>query len=894
MNKETFHVISNTHWDREWYLCHEKFLVRLVELMDRLVDILEIKPDYRFITDGQFALVEDYINAKPENKSRIKKLVESGQLLVGPWYTQPLENIVGGEALIRNLQKGIKLSEDLGRAMRFSYEIDEFGHTSQLPQILAGFDINGVMAWRGVPKNCKSYFKWIGPDGTKVDFFNSNAGYGEATSLPDCPDDFTEIIDGIEHKRQGLINHVNTIRDLRIAVSDSSNMLWLNGIDHSWAQEDILEIIEKIRVLFPDFNIKQSTPEEYAESVIEDLKFKGISPPEANGELMYTYEPVLESVNAFHPRQKRRHYETEKLLVRQTEPLCAISMLLGAKHPDWALERAWNNVLENHAHDSLGCCSVDEVYEQVMARYGASISLCEQINENSLRYIMSCSDEEPSLWIFNLSESKLYGSVKAEFDIPVGFGGENIKLVTVDGRNVEMAVISSEILGDVRYNPRLGHPVWGKVAHFKAIIDIGDLKAFSAKRFRIIKIEPNNYTKNCNKNYFFKQTNVLENNYLKITINQNGTFDIYDKITNHNYPNQMLLTDDGESGHCYVHIEPENDCRVFNSSGCKASVCSLYDTPLGAAAEITVIMNIPEGISDDRKRRSSHSKDIVIKYILSIEKQSRNVELKITINNTCKNHRLRALFPTYISEAEFSESGQAFDEVKRLIKTPDNDCQFEMPYATHPMQDYCAIKGNTCGLGIAARGIYEYECIDDNTKALALTLLRSIEVIDNDTFETTPSYFMQEGQNLCEINHSLTLIPFGNNKTELMKMVKAALARPLVMTNRATEDSVMPGYIHPDNILGDDFTALSVDNENIEITSFKKAYSTKDIIVRIRNRNDKEEKGNLSIEIPYFKSESIYETNLEEKNLSKVGAGNSISFSIGAKKIKTFKFTINQ
>ena len=76
---------------------------------------------------------------------------------------------------------------------------------------------------------------------------------------------------------------------------------------------------------------------------------------------IYTAEDILESTNALHPRQKLRHYFSEKHLVERFEPLATASWLMGAKYPQWALERAWKYVLENHAHDSLGCCSVDEV-----------------------------------------------------------------------------------------------------------------------------------------------------------------------------------------------------------------------------------------------------------------------------------------------------------------------------------------------------------------------------------------------------------------------------------------------------------------------------------------------------------------------------------------------------
>ena len=108
METYQIHVLSNTHWDREWYMSHEKYLVRLVSLMDRLLDILAKNPTYIFITDGQFSMVDDYLQNRPERAEELRGYVKEGRLRVGPWFTQPLETLVSGEAMIRNLHYGIK------------------------------------------------------------------------------------------------------------------------------------------------------------------------------------------------------------------------------------------------------------------------------------------------------------------------------------------------------------------------------------------------------------------------------------------------------------------------------------------------------------------------------------------------------------------------------------------------------------------------------------------------------------------------------------------------------------------------------------------------------------------------------------------------------------------
>ena len=345
METYQIHVLSNTHWDREWYMPHEKYLVRLVSLMDRLMDILKKNPTYIFITDGQFSMVDDYLQNRPEKAEELRGYVREGRLRVGPWFTQPLETLVSGEAMIRNLHYGIKGSETLGGAMRFSYEVDEFGHASQTPQVLKGFGIDGAIAWRGVPKDCRSAFEWVSPDGTSIVMLNTNDGYGEATALPMCDEDYTDIIDGVEIPRAGLEKRVKSMLNLRVPRSDSSHLMWLNGIDHSFAQPDLLAVLEKINDKFPNLNVRQSTCEDYMKGVVDDLAAKGIAMERVEGELMYTSESILESTHACHPRQKQRHYRTERFLERKLEPMTTMAWLSGFDARVWAQDRAWKYVL---------------------------------------------------------------------------------------------------------------------------------------------------------------------------------------------------------------------------------------------------------------------------------------------------------------------------------------------------------------------------------------------------------------------------------------------------------------------------------------------------------------------------------------------------------------------
>ena len=48
------HIISHTHWDREWYRPFQAFRLKLVHLVDGLLNLLEKDPNFKyFMLDGQ-------------------------------------------------------------------------------------------------------------------------------------------------------------------------------------------------------------------------------------------------------------------------------------------------------------------------------------------------------------------------------------------------------------------------------------------------------------------------------------------------------------------------------------------------------------------------------------------------------------------------------------------------------------------------------------------------------------------------------------------------------------------------------------------------------------------------------------------------------------------------
>ncbi|MBW7938481.1 MAG: alpha-mannosidase, partial [Candidatus Omnitrophica bacterium] len=92
MGKEVrkVHFVVSTHWDREWYESFQGFRVRLVNMFDELLEVMEKDPRFKYFqTDGQSIVLEDYLEIRPERAAKVRALVEEGRLETGPWYVLP-------------------------------------------------------------------------------------------------------------------------------------------------------------------------------------------------------------------------------------------------------------------------------------------------------------------------------------------------------------------------------------------------------------------------------------------------------------------------------------------------------------------------------------------------------------------------------------------------------------------------------------------------------------------------------------------------------------------------------------------------------------------------------------------------------------------------------------
>ncbi len=360
----TLIVVSHTHWDREWYLTYQQFRRKLVRLIDHLLDILDQDPAYRYFTlDGQTIVLEDYLDIRPEREADLRRHIRAGRILVGPWYILPDEFLVSPEATIRNLMLGLRQARSwTDEPMDIGYLPDPFGHIGQMPQILRGFGIETACLWRGVPDDTPaSEFRWQAPDGSEVLTLWMPFGYGNAAGLPLDPVLLHARIEG-------------ALADLQ-PLATTGYLLLMNGSDHQEPQAGLPAALAAVEQKLDGVRIVHGTLPMYRDAI------RAAHPdlPTVTGELRSSQRaPLLPGVLSVRPWIKQRNYVCETLLERWAEPAAAFAWALGDPEDRHGFVwRAWRYLLENHPHDSICGCSIDQVHEEMRTRF----DWCEQIGE---------------------------------------------------------------------------------------------------------------------------------------------------------------------------------------------------------------------------------------------------------------------------------------------------------------------------------------------------------------------------------------------------------------------------------------------------------------------------------------------------------------------------------
>src|SRR3954464_15261609 len=335
-------IVPHTHWDREWYSPFQTFRLRLVKLLDTLLPMLEHDLSYaRFLLDGQTAVLDDYLEVRPEAAASLRRLATRCRLAVGPRMILMDEFMIAGETIVRDLQLGMARATEFGGASEVGYLPDMFGHVAQMPQILRQAGLEHAVVWRGVPAAVtETAFWWEAPDGTRV---RAEYLYGSYSNGRDLPDDAKRLVlRAVDYEQE-------------LGAARLGDMLLMNGTDHQMPQPWLGRVVAEANAIQDDYEFVVTSLAEYL--------------PTQPSHALVTVEGELRSgaranllmgVASNRVDVHRACAAAERSLERRAEPLSAL-FLPSTQYPHTLADIAWRKLVLNSAHDSSCACSSDEV-----------------------------------------------------------------------------------------------------------------------------------------------------------------------------------------------------------------------------------------------------------------------------------------------------------------------------------------------------------------------------------------------------------------------------------------------------------------------------------------------------------------------------------------------------
>jgi len=719
-------VVSHTHWDRAWYLPFQSFRYRLVRMIDQLIELLETDANFRsFTLDGQTVLLEDYLEIRPEQETRLKGLIQSGKILIGPWYTMPDLFLVSGEAVIRNLQLGRRWCEKFGNYMPVGYLPDPFGHFAQMPQILREFEIESYIFMRGLDAETKAthgaIFNWKAPNGATVLAIYQREGYFPVGALghPSVFGRFeghTANLDlAIEQVEQALA----TMRPLQA----ENTLLLSNGFDHMPVQPEMPTLLSKLNATLGEIELTQGTLPDFISAIQAENQ-----PHETyEGDLIGNADqPILASVYSTRMYLKQQNHSAQRLLSRYVEPISAGLDCLGFRNDIRPfLKEGWRLLLKNHPHDDICGCSVDGVHDDDEFRFRQIEQIGEAVLVEQLEMLLKqgfippekTGEHSTDVFVFNPHpwEATYQVETSIYFPNPEGEWGDPLPPLALagcdaHGKPIKIIVLDTEA---PRARSRYLETTWGRRYDITFSLTLPPLG------YQLVHIYQETQSLSPISS---NQRLVLENERYQLAV-QDQQVTLTEKGTQTTFSNFLQLEYQLDGGDTYSFSPvPE-----FEPIWGKLQTATLHPRK-PETLQLTYQLTVPKGYTPEAG--SFGETTLVVTVNLTLTPQAA-VTITIDYENTAKNGRLRAVLPLGFSTHTSLADGhfRLVPREKTRLRTPETDPERyqtypgELDYPTHHQGDFVCFSGESYQVWVANRGLPEYEVLDDQ---VAITLHRAV------------------------------------------------------------------------------------------------------------------------------------------------------------------------
>lgn len=852
MTKKKVFIISHSHWDREWYMPFEQHHMRLVTLVDNLLDIFKNDPDFdSFHLDGQMIALDDYLEVRPERKPELAAAIQAGKLRIGPFYILQDDFLISPESNVRNMIIGRDQAREYGQEVPLGYFPDTFGNMGQTPQMMALANLKTAAFGRGVTptgfnnqvsdadyESQYSEMWWQGPDGAKILGLLFANWYSNGNEIP---------VD----KAQAKAFWDQKLADAEKFAS-TDNLLMMNGVDHQPVQQDVTAAIKVANELYPDYEFIHTNFTDYLETLRADLP-KDLST--IHGELTSQETDgwyTLANTASSRVYLKQTNTKTERLLENQAEPLATMAYP-AANYPHDRLRYAWKLLLQNHPHDSICGCSVDAVHREMMTRFAKSQEVGRFVAQDALATLAAKittngfeANAHPFVVVnttgfaksglthvtieWDRREFSQEGTIqeqRAELEAELAALPE-LTVVDAQGQLVPFRLEKQAV--EFHYDlPKDRFRVAYQAIELTLAFNVTELPAFA---WKTLAIQPAQ-TPAAPIAAVDPRPRELSNTWIKAVVEADGSLTVTNRETGKVYHQALVFEDTGDMGNEYIYRQTADnhailstdfpsDVRLIHADGVGTEIelINHLEIPVAADDQLAKETHAVVDITQRTAKRSATTAPLTITTRIRLNPNSRQLQFESHLNNQMKDHRVRVLFKTALQTTT-----NATDSIYETVTRPNHPAKtWQNPTNPQHQQAFVSLFDEQNGVTVGNLGLNEYEILPaDNT--IALTLLRCVGEMGDWGYFATPE---AQCQGEFTFNYSLELTD-GSYEQRLASYQRAQTAQ--------TPFSVQPTTRHAGSYAADDHY-LKLATPAFAVTSLKRANASAGVTLRGYNLGD--------------------------------------------------------
>ncbi|HCK98817.1 MAG TPA: hypothetical protein DHW42_01735 [Candidatus Marinimicrobia bacterium] len=678
------------------------------------------------------------INNDPQADKLIRRLISEKKLLCGPWYLTPNDCLAGGEALVKNLLLGNKICNEVGDIMKVGYSSLECSNNSQLPQIFNGFNIDTAFIPIINRSDLPHEFIWQGIDGSKAIvkcYYCKCLWSGEELIVPDK---------GVSQEKFDPTEASNIPALVVVNFEPEFDPGQVNKL------VDILDVSENTRtelIALPDlfWKIKER-------NVASKLKvIKKISIPTGDSRGDYNTHNCA--------RISAKNTHIEHLLQFYYEPLKVIQCQLSDEISGSEIQGYWESLLSLQDAASR-CPENDNTQKNIINReYQA---LTNSINKSYSDTVASIFEElrqpagfdEQYFAIVNPLPYRRTEIIEIDLDLPGDSTAEYISVEDHAGQKVSC-------INDppINITPVFEHQDESPKKRYHCFLELTNIPAMG---YKIYRVKPALRALSPKRKNISTSTNCLENNFIKVSINVNGTFDVYSKETGSVYNSVGYFLDTNYDHHGKLDIS-----QRINSRTLQPTIKIIENNHLYAAYKIEYKYFRHENRENNR---------VKITLRLSLDRLSRFVNIDLNIVDKADNHKIDYYFPADFNVNHVYLDSRFSIEELSLLKILKKTSRFSMS-----INSLIALSNEVAGFTIISNEIRSVNLRVKPRAYVALPILdKKPQAVKSDLEQTGTSI----------LKYKLSFCPYlgGGNSGQLLLDVYNRIfeVRPYILANATT------------------------------------------------------------------------------------------------------------